>query len=273
MSSSTSDQTAYASSRAAFYVPDGGAFVATELTRGPWQGDMQHAGPPAALIGRAVERAENGEGKRLARITYEILRPVPITTVEVTTDVVRTGRQVDLVEAKLTADGEPLVLARAWRMLTEEVTIPTGVRTSPPPAPPSEGQARPFFETGYDVGYHTAMEVRFIRGEFRESGPATAWMRMRIGLVDGEVPSPLERVLVAADTGNGISAILDHRTHVFVNTDLTVHLRRPPRGEWVCLDAETTIDADGIGLATSTLSDEDGTIGQALQSLYVRARE
>jgi hypothetical protein len=259
--------------RDAFYLPDGDAFVATELTRGPWQGDMQHAGPPAALIGRAVENTQNGEGKRVARITYEILQPVPITTVEVTTRVVRPGRRVDLIEATLTADGEPLILARAWRMLIEKATLPTGTRSTAPLAPPSAGQARPFFETGYDVGYHTAMDVRFVRGEFRELGPAAAWMRMRVGLIAGEEPSPLVRVLVAADTGNGISAVLDHQTHVFVNTDLTVHLHRLPRDLWVRLDAETTIDADGIGLATSTLSDEDGTIGRALQTLYVRARE
>lgn len=256
----------------AFYVPDGDAYIATEFTRGPWQGDMQHAGPPAALIGRSIERTENGEGKRLARITYEILRPVPIATVEVTTRVVRPGRRVDLVEATLTADGEPMVLARAWRILTEENILPTCIGSPAPVAPPSDGQVRAFFETGYEVGYHTAMDVRFIHGEFREPGPAIAWMRMRVGLVAGEESSPLTRILVAADTGNGISAVLDHKTHVFVNTDLTVHLHRLPRGEWVCLDAETTIDADGIGLATSSLSDEDGTIGRALQTLYVRTR-
>ena len=39
-----------------FYVFDGGHFVSSELTRGPWDADAQHAGPPAALLARALER-------------------------------------------------------------------------------------------------------------------------------------------------------------------------------------------------------------------------
>ena len=81
------------------------------------------------------------------------------------------------------------------------------------------------------------MEVRFVRGGFVEPGPATAWLRMRHPLVAGEEPSPLQRTLIAADVGNGISAALDFRRFVFVNVDLTVHLERMPAGEWICVDA------------------------------------
>lgn len=104
-------------------------------------------------------------------------------------------------------------------------------------AAPEDGRAAPFFATGASVGYHTAIEWSFVAGAFRELGPATVWLRTHVALVAGEEPSPLARVLIAADSGNGVSATLDFLRHRFVNVDLSVHLHRLPAGEWVCLDA------------------------------------
>ncbi|HEU4426051.1 MAG TPA: thioesterase family protein, partial [Pilimelia sp.] len=109
-------------------------------------------------------------------------------------------------------------------------------------------------------------------GSFLEPGPATAWMRMRVPLVAGEQPSQLTRVLVAADSGNGISNVLDFSEYLFVNPDLTVHLARYPAGEWVCLRAVTSIDAAGLGMADTALYDQHGRIGRSTQSLFVNAR-
>jgi hypothetical protein len=115
------------------------------------------------------------------------------------------------------------------------------------------------------------VEFRFVAGSFLELGPATVWMRMRHPLVPGESPSPLSRVLIAADSGNGVSAALDFRTWRFINPDLTVYLLRYPAGEWVALEASTTV-ADGIGLADTTLHDEQGPIGRSAQALFVDRR-
>ena len=120
-----------------------------------------------------------------------------------------------------------------------------------PPVPgPTEATEKPFFETGEQVGYHSAMEYRFVRGGFREPGPATVWMRMRQPLVAGEEPSPLQRLLAAADSGNGVSATLDLAGYLFINVDLSVHLHRLPVGEWVCLDATTPRMRPGSGSPT-----------------------
>ena len=105
-----------------------------------------------------------------------------------------------------------------------------------------------------------------------EPGPAVVWMRSRVPVVAGEQLTPLQRVLVVADSGNGVSATLDWRRFLFINVDLTVHLHRLPAGEWVCLDAVTTPEADGIGLADTALSDEGGLIGRAVQTLLVAER-
>jgi hypothetical protein len=116
------------------------------------------------------------------------------------------------------------------------------------------------------------MEYRFVSGGFLEPGPAVVWMRMRHPLVAGEEPTPLQRVFVAADSGNGVSAALDWRRYLFINTDLSVHLHRMPEGEWVCLDAVTFPEPNGIGVADTALWDERGRIGRAAQTLMVRRR-
>jgi hypothetical protein len=272
----------------AFFVQREDAYDPTELTRGPWDPDSQHAGPPAALIGREIERLEGGRNRQVGRITFEILRPVPIAPLRVEARVARPGRSVELVEASLSdSDGE-VIRATAWRLRSTEVELPAGltsvdgpglIGTSPSTlrpgfAPPGAQEARPgcFPPTGHDVGYHTAMEYRFVQGDFGILGPALVWMRMRQPLMAGEEPSPLQRVLVAADSGNGVSATLDWGRYLFINVDLTVHLHRPLAGEWVCLDSVTIPEPGGIGLADTALYDGRGPIGRAAQTLLIDER-
>ena len=69
--------------------------------------------------------------------------------------------------------------------------------------------------------------------------------------------------------GNGIGAALPYGEWRFINPDLTIHVARLPRGEWVCLDAVTWPESEGIGLAESELFDEHGRIGRSLQSLLL----
>jgi hypothetical protein len=257
----------------AFYERANDGFIASELTRGPWDPGAQHAGPPSALLGREIERLHGGEGFQVGRITFEILKPVPIGPVRVAAEVARPGRSVQMVEASLSDDDGELMRARAWRLRTKLIDIPEDVLSTPAPPPgPEAGSTPDFFATGQDVGYHTAMEWRSVDGGFLEPGPATVWMRMGCELVAGEEPTPLQRTLVAADVGNGISAVLDWRRFVFINVDLSVHLERMPDGEWVCVDAVTLPQRNGVGTAESVLSDERGRIGRAAQTLLIAER-
>jgi len=258
----------------AFYEPDGDLFRATELTRGPWDPGAQHAGPPAALLGYAIERLPETAEFQLGRVTFEILRSVPIAPVRAQARVVRPGRRVQMVEAELSdGDGEVLVRARAWRIRTAQIELPAeAIVAGTAPPPPEQGTEAGFFPTGEEHGYHSAMEVRFVSGGFLEPGPATVWLRMRQPLVAGEEPTPLQRALVVADVGNGVSASLDFRRYLFINVDLTVQLERMPEGEWVCIDAITLPQPNGVGTAESVLSDGRGRIGRGLQTLLISER-
>jgi hypothetical protein len=262
-----------------FYLPEGESagggqrFLATEQTRGPWDPGSQHAGPPSALLGRALEGLPEADEFQVGRLTFEILGPVPIGKVEVETRIARPGRRVQMVEADLAVDGEPRMRARGWRLRRQRLEIPAEARIGGPAPPlPDESAAGDFFPVEHDAGYHSAMEVRFAAGGWMESGPATGWLRMRVPLVGDEEPSPLQRTLVAADVGNGISSALDFREWVFINVDLTVQLERMPKGEWICVDAATHPRGSGIGSSDSVLSDQNGRIGRALQTLLFNKR-
>ena len=254
----------------AFYEAlDEDRFRATELTRGPWDAGAQHAGPPSALLGTALEGALGGP---LVRITIEILRPVPITDLTVSAALVRPGRSVAFGEATLADEDGPLLLARGWSIRREDIGLPAEVREVPDDVPgPAAATSKPFFDMPWDAGYHTAMDFRFVHGGFTEPGPSCVWMRPRQPLVAGTPLTPLQRVLVAADSGNGASSWFTIGTWQFINTDLTVHLSRYPEGEWVNLDARTRLEPDGVGLAQSVLRDERDVIGRGLQSLIVAA--
>ncbi len=260
----------------AYFVPDGDRFRATQLTRGPWSADHQHVGPPAALLGTVVERADGGEDKRVVRLTFEILRPVPITTLRTEARVVRPGGRVDLVEgALLDTQDTALVMVRAWRMRVHDVGLDAGMLAAADPTPPmtpgpDDGVEEPFFLDDDVLNYFTGTTWRFVEGAFQSPGPARAWARLDVPVVLGEAVTPLQRVLAVADSGNGISAVAWPTTElVFVNTDVTVHLRDLPSGEWVGLDSATAVGTDGLGLATTTLHDERGPIGRSLQSLWL----
>jgi hypothetical protein len=257
-----------------FYERSGGdSFVASELTRGPWDPGAQHAGPPSALLGREIEGLVGSDELQVGRVVFEILRPVPIGVVRVESRVLRPGKKVQLVEASLSGEAGELMRATAWLLRRSELELPEGaVADEVPLAGPEQGWVPEFFPTGQDVGYHTAMELKAVAGAFLELGPATFWLRMRQPLVAGEEPTPLQRALIAADVGNGISAVLDYRSYVFINVDLTVHFERMPEGEWVCVDAITRPQPTGIGTAESVLSDQRGRIGRAAQSLLIAQR-
>jgi hypothetical protein len=248
---------------------DGDLYVPTGHTRGPWDPDAQHGGAPAALIAREVEQVETAAPMRCTRLTIDILRPVPIAPLRVQASVLRPGLRMQIVDVVVHAEDTEVCRARATRLRIADLAVPAS--PADPQPGPRDATPRAFTE-GVEMFPTTGVEVRFARGSFHEKGPALAWFRPRIPLVEGEEWSPLQRVAAAADFGNGISRVVDWETHLFVNPDLSIHLHREPVGEWVGLDARTDLDRAGVGQALSILYDEHGRIGAAAQSLYVDER-
>lgn len=255
------------------FVRDGELFLPTDLARGPWSPQAQHGGAPAALLARLVEAADDGAAMQVARLTIELLRPVPIAPLAARVRLLRPGRKVQLVEAALWHGETEVARCTALRLRRADVPLPADLPRTPPPPAPGEGldSLPPWSEqVDYQAFHNAAVEHRFVRGSFAEPGPATDWIRLRVPLIAGEATTPLSRVAAAADFGNGVSWVLHrHAGYSFINPDLTIYLHRQPAGEWVCLDAVTWPQATGIGLAESLLHDVHGPIGRAAQSLLI----
>ena len=246
-----------------------------DLTRGPWHPEHQHAGPPVALVCRAFEAAAHPHGlTHLARLTANLLRPVPIGPLSVEVTPIYIGRNAGHFSANLRAGDKEVGVFTALAQREHDMALPEGLAGHPLPLaqqPPESSKPAHFPFAGRKVGYSDLVETRAAHGSIFD-GPCSIWFRLRHPLVQGEHPSPYQRVAVAADSGNGISAVLDYERYSFVNSDLTINLLRPPRGEWICLEARTALASNGCGLAESALYDTDGLIGRATQSLAVRHR-
>ena len=260
---------------APFYLPldgpDGARFHATASTAGPWFADAQHVGPPSALLARALERLDGAAGTQLARVTVEVLGPVPTGEVHVTAAVERPGRAIQMLTAEMSAGERPVLRARAWRITAGDTTAAAGGAADPLP-PPGQATPQTSWAEGWLPGFIDAAEWRWVAGGPPGTGPGTAWIRQRVPLVEGEKPTPVQRLMVAADCANGIAAPLDLREWLFVNTELTVHLHRPPVGEWIGVDATTVMGPTGAGTVSALLHDEDGHTGRGAQALIVRPR-
>lgn len=245
-------------------------FESLPTTAGPWSPGAQHGGPPAALLTRALERLPAAADRVLGRVTVELLGPVPLGPLRTTTRVLRPGRSVALVEAELhdPAAGRPVARAVAWLFPRGTGMPVTGSEALD--HTPEDGLAltRPPAWLG---GYLDVIDWRWIRGTLERPGPGVVWMRCP-GLVEGEDISPVQRVLACVDSASGIGSALDLTDWAFQNTELTVHLVRAPVGEWLCVEASTTLVGTSVGLATAAVHDRGGLVARSSQALLVAAR-
>jgi hypothetical protein len=259
----------------ALYLPADDGWAATALTIGPWDAGLQHAGPPAALLLRAAERASAIPDGQTVRLSFDVLGPVPVGHVRTTASVLRPGRRVELVGAELSgADGRPLMRLTAWRMRVRadgpDRDAPAPTHRMPADVAASRPERAGFFTT--EVAYHRALDWRFAAGSFNSPGPAAAWTTPCCDLVAGEPITPLQHLLVMTDAASGISAALDWTTSTFANVEFTVSLLRPPRGEWMGMDAATHLGGTGAAQCFADLHDTDGPVGRSAHALFVEPR-
>lgn len=240
----------------------------TTASIGPWDPGALHGGPPSALLAGALEVAAAEIGTFVpARITVELLRPVPMAELTVTTTVRRPGRKVCVVDATLSA-GDKVVMSATLQGIRSEPVAHDWVTDLTTPDGPQTGIRH--IVQGPAAFHNSGVEHRYLHGtSFDKPGPAVDWIRLLFPVVAGEETTPLQRVMAAADFGNGISGLWPMDEMTFINPDLSVFLYRPPVGEWVCLDAVTRVGAVGVAVAESLLFDELGPIGRSVQTLLV----
>jgi hypothetical protein len=242
-------------------------FAPTRATTSPWDERLQHGSPPTALLAHVLNDEHPRDDMRLARIAAEFLGPLPRAPMTVRTRVARPGRRIEMLEAVVESGGREVLAARAWRIaIQSEGSVPPAA-TPPDPVPPlPEPKAPPSWLSTF--GYGDAFEWRYVSGG-GSPGPASVWTRPRVPLITGEPAQPFDRVILIADSANGVSGELPMGEWLFVPMSLSIALQRYPRGEWTLLEARTTLSDDGLGISSSRLADADGYLGVGSQPLLV----
>ncbi|MDP2260409.1 MAG: thioesterase family protein [Caulobacter sp.] len=251
---------------------DGSRVTATPFSAGPWGPTMQHGGAPTALVARAAEAFPAARPMRVARLTVDLLRPVPVATLDIETEVVREGRKIQLLQVRLLHEGKECVRASVLKLRSEPLDLPQhdGFRPLEQAAPPLDEPRSPGF--GATHGFGSGMSAKIMRGEWGKPGPAAVWFRAERPIVRGEATSPLMRAALTADFCNGVSAVLDFQQWTYINGDLSVNFARDPVGDWILLDAETWVGDSGGAMAFARLADRDGYFGRAVQSVLIEKR-
>jgi hypothetical protein len=249
-------------------------FTPTEHCRGPWDPDACHAGPPTGLLVRALERIV--PGVRLARITVDLTKPIPLAGFRIAAEILREGRAAAVTRATIVDEsGGVRVVATGLHVATSEAPLFDAARDNSGVSTPrlADSEPGPFpidVSRGHGLpGFSGAIQVRYPPGQGRGPGATTIWMSAAPLLPD-EMPSPFQSVCPLADCGNALSRHTEGSEVGFVNADLTIALHRDPVGGWVGSRAVSWWQPNGVGLAEALLFDDDGPVGRALQTMVLR---
>ena len=246
---------------------EGAHVVTSPDAAGPWDPNMQHGGAPASLVVWAAERIPAAVPMQVARVTIDLMRPVPVAPLRLETEVLRQGRKIQLCAVRLFANGTLTVGATVLKIKKQAQPLPDDV-VEPPldVAAPEQSRVEP-----QNSPFGLGMTIRAARGRFGGPGPGAIWYRAERPLIAGSPISQAMRAVAASDFCNASSA-LDFRQWIFLNADLTVSMAREPVGEWILLDAVSWIGPAGAGLAMARLADMKGYFGRCAQSLVIEKR-
>ncbi len=250
---------------------DGDRVWTSPLAGGPWDPRAQHGSPPAALVAWIAASLPTPVPMRLARLTIDLMRPVPLAPLTFASEIIKEGGKIQLCAVRLFADGIEVVRASVLKIRIAENDIPAEAMTPPLDVPGPEACAEDVMDSARNVFLGT-MSMRPAFGRFIEQGRAAIWFRANVPLIEGEPLSPLLRAVIASDFCNGTSPSLDFSKWTFINADLTINLARYPAGDWILVNAESYSGRDGAGLSIARLADAQGYFGRVIQSLVVGPR-
>ena len=255
----------------AIYRVDGNRVVTSPNAAGPWE--PAHAARLGAVGAGDVGGGSDSDAgaDEIARVTIDLMRPVPVAPLTIETEILREGRKIQLCDVKLLADGVSGRRRHRAQDQAQALSLPRrrqGVAGHAAVARGLAGRGR----TWRDQSVRGMVSMRAARGRFGQAGAGAIWFRLDHPLVEGEAVSQAMRAVVAADFSNGTASTLDFRAWTYINADLTVNFSRQPVGEWILLDGGSWIGPDGAGLAMSRLADRRGYFGRAVQSLVIEKR-
>jgi hypothetical protein len=144
------------------YERDGDDVIATVLTQGPWDPNAQYGGAPCALLTAYIELVPTLVPMRVARLTFDMHRPVPLGRLHVDTEIARQGKRLQLVTATITAGDVEVARCTALRLRIGDgpdvASDPRREVIEAPPFPDTIRAPRP--DARGHSGFMAGMEVR-----------------------------------------------------------------------------------------------------------------
>lgn len=243
----------------------------TEHTQGTWNQLDQHMASATGLLTRELNVFSAQADMRIARISLDILGRIPLAESTITTRFIRSGKTIELIESVLSNGGRDCIIARAWRLMTQDTSIIAGLEDQSAAYQPE--QLPEWMEMHeWPGGY--IKTLRLVSEPNRRPGKGRVWITNDTEMVAGEPTDDLVHLMGMVDTANGVvprlGLGLSDAEWMFPNTDLQIHMHRSPQGRWLGIDAVQQFGADGIGVTSSVLHDIHGPFGRSEQILTIR---
>lgn len=261
----------------ALFTRVGDAFTPSELCRGGWDDIHQHGSPPSGLLARAIEQVPAAAPMQVVRLVIDLFRPVPLTPLHTTTQVIRDGRRIQVLDAALFAGDVQVGRASALKIRTADFDLEPHLGT-PSTMPGGPESLEPLvFDPNNDHGrvirfHRQAVEIRSFDDSFASYGPGQSWFRLNQPLVDGEKLTPFVRLATTADLSNGNAQRLDITHWTYINADITLYAHRMPEGEWIGMTSHADQHGSGIGVVSTVVYDTTGPIGAIHQAQLIDGR-
>ena len=243
----------------AYFLRAGDRYTPTGLGPSFWDPTKQGGAQICGLSAQVLDAIPTVVPMLPLRLTLDIFGAVPMAPLVARTRLLRDGKRIQLAELELDAEGRTWVRATLLRIRTEGCEGQLEPLTHPLP---NQAQA---------IRRVLAESVR-IAGSETLPGPGAMWIRVISPMIAGEPINPLACVAAAADWGTTVSppAVLDQWT--YASLDLSIHLSRMPRSDWMLLDGTSEAAGTGTGIATLRMGDTSGMFGTAHQSVFLSPR-
>ena len=236
-----------------------GTLTPTDVARSLWSADQMHGVAISGAFARAIEQAVTREDLRPARYTLDMFRPARMAPFTIETQVVRDGRRICLVDARLVQEGE--AMARASAIFLKPTQDPDGTvwRPDDDPVAPAEVPVMtepsiPWFASDAPWSQNFS--------DHQNAGRKQTWQH-GVPIVPDEEPSPFTAVASIADSTTMACNWGDQGVR-YINTDITLSLARLPRTAEVGLRGERWTGQDGIAVGVASVYDREGVIGQSM---------
>ena len=248
------------------FARNGDRIEPTGWSHAPWSADTLDGGATAAVLCQQAESLRSDEDLQLARLTVDLLAPVPAAPMTIAAQSVREGRRIQVVDAQL-LDATGVVVARSSSLfLRRASTPPFIVHATEPVAPPAPAGLKTMPFPMPRPTLMGAQEGRPFRIPTLEE-PGGGWVRTPLDLYEGIPLSAAARAAAAADRVNAMGSFVLTSNVGAINADITLHFARPPLGEWVAVDVFHRGRGEAQGMLGAHLHDEGGAFGTVLMSV------